>query len=380
MRTLIRPKKQRRGAVLVLAVLGMVVFMSFLAMVIDVGYLVNARAELQRTADSAAMAACWQYALQRSEGKTHEQSAASALTKASSVATANSICGASPSVQSADVVWGYLADFSNRNEPLDTSSTNRINAVQVTVRKTATANGQIPLFIGRWMGINGLDSSASATAALVTNVSGFQIPADDSNLGILPFALKEQSWLQLLAGNGSDEWTWDSEGRTIHQGGDGILELNMYPQNTNASGNSGTVDIGASGNSTADISRQITEGLSAEDLSHFGGKLELDCNGELFLNGDTGISAGVKDELTSIMGKPRVIPIYRRVQGPGNNAEFTIVAWAGIRIMEVNLSGSKKTSKRVIIQPAPISTNGVIRSTATSGPSTYVFSPVVLVR
>jgi hypothetical protein len=326
------------------------------------------------------MAACWQYALQRSVGKTHEQAAASALTKASAAAVANSVCGSSPNVQSTDITWGYLADFANRTAPLDSSNTSRINAVQVTVRKTASLNGQIPLFIGRWMGINGLDSSASATAALVISVAGFQTPADDSNLGILPFALKEQSWLQLLAGSGSDEWTWNSEARTIQEGGDGILELNMYPQNTNASGNSGTVDIGASGNSTADISRQITEGLSADDLSHFGGKLELDCNGELFLNGDTGISAGVKDELISIMGKPRVIPIYRRVQGPGNNAEFTIVGWAGIRIMEVNLAGSKKTSKRVVIQPAPISTNGVIRSTATSSPSTYVYSPVVLVR
>ncbi len=373
-----RQNRRRRGAVMILAVMGIVVFVSFLALVIDIGYLVNARAELQRTADSAAMAACWQYALQLSSGMNHEEASASAYSKAVGAAAANSICGASPAVQAADVSWGYLADFTDREAPLDTSDSSRFNAVKVTVRRSTTSNGQVPLFIGKWMGMDGLDSSASATAAIVASIKGFRTPADNSDLGILPITLKEQSWLQLLGGSGSDDWTWNSADGTIESGSDGVLELNLYPQNTNASGNSGTVDIGASGNSTADISRQITDGLSPEDLSHFGGKLELNSNGELYLNGDTGISAGVKDELASIMGKPRIIPIYRSVHGPGNNAEFKIVGWAGIRIMEVNLTGSKKTSKRVIIQPAPISTKGVISSTETSSPSNFVYSPVVL--
>ncbi len=377
----IRPSKSHRpGTVLVLAVLGMAAFMGFLALVIDIGYLVNARAELQRTADSSAMAACWQYAFEKADGNNHSEAACSAFTKARDAAAANPICGSAPVVQSSDVSWGYLADFSDRDSPLDTSDPTRFNAVQVTLRRSSSANGQVPLFIGKWLGMDGLDSSSVATAAIVNQIAGFKTPADKSNLGILPLALKEQAWLQLLAGSGSDEWTWDPETGSISAGGDGKLELNLYPQDTNASGNSGTVDIGSDGNSTSDIARQITDGLSEKDLSYHGGKLELGNNGELSLNGDTGISAGVKDELASIKGEPRIIPVYRSVQGPGDNAEFKIVAWAGIRIMDVNLSGSKKTSKRVIIQPAPISLRGIISSTATDSPSTYVYSPVVLVR
>jgi hypothetical protein len=66
------------------------------------------------------------------------------------------------------------------------------------------------------------------------------------------------------------------------------------------------------------------------------------------------------------------------VSGNGNNANYTIVKWQGIRIMHVKLTGSM-SQKKVMIQVAPAMTPGTIPST-TSGTSKYVFSPVVLVR
>jgi hypothetical protein len=104
----------------------------------------------------------------------------------------------------------------------------------------------------------------------------------------------------------------------------------------------------------------------------------LDANGQLTLKGDTGISAGVKDELALIKGEPRVIPIFSTVTGNGNNATYTIVKWEGIRIMYVKLTGSM-SQKKVMIQLAPISTAGIVAST-TAEPGKYVFSPVVLVQ
>jgi hypothetical protein len=112
-------------------------------------------------------------------------------------------------------------------------------------------------------------------------------------------------------------------------------------------------------------------------LEYHGGSLNLDDEGEMELNGDTGISAGVKDELASIKGQPRLIPIFSIVVGPGNNAQYTIVRWAGIRIMDVKLTGSMN-QKRVIIQPAPMVVSGGIPSTEET--SDYLYSPVVLVR
>ena len=106
--------------------------------------------------------------------------------------------------------------------------------------------------------------------------------------------------------------------------------------------------------------------------------MELNDRGTLGLNGDTGISAGVKDELNSIRGKRRIVPVFSSVSGPGNNAQYTIVQFVGIRIMEVDLTG-KSTSKRVIIQPATVKARGGIPSTSTNT-SRFVYSPVWLVR
>src|SRR5436309_28520 len=70
----------------------------------------------------------------------------------------------------------------------------------------------------------------------------------------------------------------------------------------------------------------------------------------MILQGDTGISAGVESDLQSIIGQARIIPLYSQVTGNGNNAQFTIVKFVGVTILEVNLNGST-TSKHVTIQP-----------------------------
>ena len=153
--------------------------------------------------------------------------------------------------------------------------------------------------------------------------------------------------------------------------------MNLYPQGTGSPGNRGTVDIGGANNSTADIARQIVHGISASDIQALGKQLNFGVNGSMTLNGDTGISAGVKDELASITGKPRIIPIFSNVSGNGNNATYTIVKWVGVRVMQVKLTGSMST-KSVTIQPSPIiARNFVISQTATST-SDYVYSPVIL--
>ena len=165
----------------------------------------------------------------------------------------------------------------------------------------------------------------------------------------------------------------------MQAGSDDIREINLYPQGVNSPGNFGTIDIGGNDNSTAVIARQILHGPTRADLAHHGGRLELDDNGELFRNGDSGISAGIKDELRSIIGKPRVIPVYRTVVHNGNNATFTIVAFVGVRILAVELEGNFKR-KHVTIQPANVVLRGGIPDTDQTQRSQFVYSPVWLSR
>lgn len=95
-------------------------------------------------------------------------------------------------------------------------------------------------------------------------------------------------------------------------------------------GNRGTVDIGSPNNSTNDLKRQIVYGVNANDLAFFpNGVLKFNEQGFLYLNGDTGISAGIEASLKSIIGEVRAIPIFIDVSGPGNNAEYTMVKFVG---------------------------------------------------
>jgi hypothetical protein len=228
------------------------------------------------------------------------------------------------------------------------------------------------------LGLNSLPEEAVATAAYLDRIAGFKSPPSGCTLGILPIALDQETWNLLLQGGGTDDWTWDSVQKCVRSGPDGIREINLYPQGIDAPGNRGTVDIGSSNNSTADIARQIVHGINAEDLAALGGELRFNAEGKLYLNGDTGISAGVKDELASIKGKPRVIPLFSNVEGPGNNATYTIVKFIGIRIMDVKLTGSA-SSKHVIIQPAIVKILDTIPSDG-AATSDFVYSPVWLVR
>src|SRR5690349_11674034 len=59
---------ERRGVITILAALLTIVLIGMIAFSVDVGYVLTAKEEMQRTADAAALAACWEYGKQLSEG------------------------------------------------------------------------------------------------------------------------------------------------------------------------------------------------------------------------------------------------------------------------------------------------------------------------
>src|SRR5262249_46222455 len=230
--------------------------------------------------------------------------------------------------------------------------------------------------------------SAMATATFKDRITGFSIHTPGtSTCKLLPYALSIDTWNQVLAGNGPDLWSRDPNTGAVSSASDGIHECKLFPiSNGNGSsknslppGNFGTIDIGSPNNSSAVLVRQILYGPNAEDLSYYpDGKVQINPDtGVLLMNGDTGVSAGAKDALTAIIGQPRIIPLYTTVSGPGNNAQYTIVAFAGITITEVVLTGSL-SSKHLTIEPCfCIDSNGIPGDKVTSN---YVYTPVALTR
>jgi hypothetical protein len=274
-------------------------------------------------------------------------------------------------VGSDDVQIGRLDNPLNRNVPLEQSDPTKFNALAVTI------DAQAPLFFGSIFGRSGFNSQATATVAFCDQIAGFRLPTNsDATVPLLPFTLQLTEWRNLLENGGDDNFTYDPESDLVIPGQDGIPEVKLFPVSQGA-GNWGTVDIGSRINSTADLHRQIQYGVNADDLAVHGGSLELNrASGTLTLNGEPGISAGIKSALETIIGQPRAIPLFRTLGGQGETLNYEIVGFAGIRILEVELTDQEH---RLVVQPAFIIDSNTIPANQPTE-SYFVVQPPQLVR
>lgn len=368
-------QKDRRGAAGIFGIFLIAVMVILLGTVLDLSYVHVAQSELQRSSDASALAGGWALFDAKVDGASDASAESIVASVADQISVKNVVATEGPRVGAAgEVEIGYY-DFTSGN--FDTSGAFDSNAVRVNIHRQEYSNGEVPLFFGNVLGRFSQPMSASSTAALIHSISGFHTPPlEDQTLDLLPFALDQDTWAAVLSGSTGDSKSWVN-GKVVNTG-NGKCECNLYPQGTGSPGNRGTVDIGSKNNSTNDIARQIISGVSKSDLLQMGKPLEFDENGKLYLNGDTGISAGVKDELASIIGQRRIIPIFSSVSGNGNNATYTIVKFVGVRILEVKLTG-RMSDKRVIVEPAPIIARNAKISVDATSHSDFVFAPVLLV-
>lgn len=140
---------RRRGAVIVLAALLMVVVLGMVAFTIDIGYITHVKTELQRTADACALAAVAQLPDQEA-----------AVDTAQSVAKEN-YGTAGPDLELSDIEFGYW----DRDTATFTPSTESdVNGVRVTVRRSQANDRPIRLFFAPILGQQEASISASAIA------------------------------------------------------------------------------------------------------------------------------------------------------------------------------------------------------------------------
>ncbi len=375
---------RRQGTILAISAAMLVMIFGFVVFTVDVGYITLTKAQLQAATDSATHAAVQD--LERGLGMTPELSASELESAARDLAvvyaSAHSAGGQSSVYldPTRDIQFGQITWDSNTGEWVETLDVAPYNFVQVTAHRDQGAgiNGDsdLQLFFGPVIQHGTAKLSTTAAAGILPG-NGFQIPTgSDLTASILPIAYDLPSWESLLQGVGADDYSFDESTGMTTSGFDGILEINIYPESSSGSsgnggggnngnanswtpGNRGTVDLGSPNNATPDLERQITSGLNADDLSYFGGELSF-VNGPIEVNGDPGISAGIKDELTAIIGQPRAIPIFSAVTGNGNNTTYTLVKFVGVRILAVKLTGG---NKYVICQPATLTDETVVPDT-----------------
>lgn len=389
-----RPRGQRRGAIAVLAAVLLVVVFAMVAFAVDVGYLLLARAEAQRSADAAAMAAAWELVNDEfHEGKFDDNHDAARLA-AIQYAQLNTVGRVTPTLDanwtnsaSGDIVMGRLTNPSNPTSDLMFGNSQKYNAVRIIVRRTANQNGEVPFFFANLLGVNSASITAEATAAFMDGVSGFRVTETSGKSTLMPFVIHEDTWNDYLShpAKFSDSHSYSASSDSVTSGGDGTPEIRMFAQGTKgngksgqvAPGNFGTVDIGNVNNAATDLLRQIREGPSMNDMSAHGGEVALDpVSKTMNLNGDTGMTVSMMAALEEIVGQPRTIMVYREVVESGNNADFTITGFVGVTVVDFALTGN---DKHILIQPTAVVDRTAI-STAIEGTSHYVSQPARLVR
>ncbi len=170
-----------------------------------------------------------------------------------------------------------------------------------------------------------------------------------ANVNLLPIVLHEDNWKAMMDGTTHDDYAFNTATKTVTSGSDNIHESLLCPLTRTPPGNWGTIKVGVSNNSTSTLGAQFALGLLPEQLAT---SLWQDCiNTSLnppsyTFEGNPGIGSGIKDDLTSIIGKPVIIPIYDDKDGNGNNAWYRVIRVPGVRILSVNFLGNSKVRDR----------------------------------
>ena len=140
---------RRRGNIAILSALLLAIMMGMVAFAVDLGYIAEARTELQRTADAVALAAA---------ARLPDQSAARTAGIATSTSNSTTI---SPTLANSNFEFGWW----NRRTSTFTSpapSNRNTNAVRVTVRRTQANGNPLNLFFGRVLGKSSTDLTVIA--------------------------------------------------------------------------------------------------------------------------------------------------------------------------------------------------------------------------
>ncbi len=214
----------RSGAIAVLTAVLLVPLIGMLAFSIDVGYLLKKRAELQRSADAAALAAV-QDLIPDPFGNQNLDAVRATLR---SYTSSNVTDVAGFTVLDSDIKIGRFdpatvySDFTILDDGV-------FDTVRVTLRRDGSANSPIPLLFGGIFGM--VDSEVSATATAVLQKATTLRPG----AGVLPFSIPESEWscnepgrnMEHLRQRQNGEWLWRRDPGQLGDVGLGdFLQLN----------------------------------------------------------------------------------------------------------------------------------------------------------
>ena len=316
------PGQRRRGAVFILVAVVIIPLLGMVALAVDYGYLLKTKTDLQSAADATALAAV--LSLAPDENGYQDLEAVRAVVREYAAANA----GDGFTVLDEDIVIGRFEPLTIYTN-LQISNSGVLDTVRVTLRRDGSANGGADLFFAKAIGFRQSPITATATAAL-QKASGLKEGSD-----ILPCAVPLVEW---NGQNVGDSWSIYGDGKILDDWG------NEVP------GNWGTIDVGAESNATSELNDQILNGLRQADLDELYSEgtiptsTHINAFYAMWLDADTGLSAGLKHSVYEVIGKQRLVPIYDTLLGEsGDNMEAHIVNWGVVTVSDAKFIGSKNT-------------------------------------
>ena len=362
--------QRRRGAITALAAILMAILVGMLAFSIDLGYICSVKAELQNTADAAALAGAQQlqtlFVQYYAPGQTNQTGIyleATTLTTNSGNPTAtaqqyaayNQAGGVYIQVPAADVTFSY---YDGTNSPVPASPVLFPNTVTVTARRDDVANTPLGLFFANIFGVTSTNVTASASATIYAgNVSSLQV-IPGVNAHILPVALDVNVWKKFTKGDWDSPWLAGN----VSTAPNGNPQLQVYPFGTNTPGNFGLLDVGVPSNDSPAFRTWINYGSTPNDISY------LLKNQLLPVSPDApepwkcgpGLKSTLVTNFQNEIGVPNLIPLFAPVTpipayvaatGNGQGATYAIVGFAGVTISQATGAGD---NMNISIQPCCI--------------------------
>jgi hypothetical protein len=361
----------RRAAIAPLAAFLIIALFGMVAFVLDLGWVVIARTQLQTAADAAALAGAdplmdgyVQYQLAGSGGQLTvlNNALSAARAKAKAFAAANGAGGVSGlTLNDADIEFGFT-DGTYNYTPY-TSGGPFPNTIKVTLRRDAGANGPLGLFFGPALGAGSTNLKATAAAVVVGGTVN-SLGSGGRNVGVLPAAYDVNAW-----NNFCQTGRWPDGTSSVDAGG--VPQLQVYPCVQNG-GNFGTLSLDDSHTGATSIDGWIQSGMAGSDVQALVGAGEIPLSGHNASNwdwlGDVGFASGHAATVNNYAGKTFLLPLFtpRSAASPGPY-------WAGswqesgycynvVRLVGVRVVTPPNPSGQVYLQPAAVVDPGAVFS------------------
>ena len=364
----------RRGAMVVLMAILMVVLVAMVAFSVDLGYICRVQAELQNAADAAALAGAQQAMLASvaSDDDTEnlaQATIAAATAKAQEYAERHQAGGITLTLPVDDIVVGYQQSPGS-DAVLPWSRGERVpNCVQVTTRRDDSANGSLALFFAPMLGTKSSNLAATAVAAFDTQryrVTGFQSSPTGPHGKLLPIAIRLETWEGFMAGGTSpsgsrrDDYILtltlpnspEQAPDNVSMGSDDIPELRGTGNWSLEPNDFGLLQFDASANSysTEDAAAWIRSGPSSSDLGGFGPNgIEATPDQPLQIPAGPPWGHSLVDDLNAVVGQPRIVPLYASRSGYAWQGRYSIVGFAGVSVVKADPLLWNRV--RIVLQP-----------------------------